>query len=243
MLVGLPTPHAMLVKARPCFTSPTKGPRSRKCSPKARTAQPWARGGRSPRHLRMNRFTTEPSGFAEYWPRELITGRTSDLLVIHLNGQSLDRLTLNSTLCHEIYGHGSFYGEIRACQPSLIDHGDFVLVEGWATWCEWRFSDGAYASWARSRRLVSLSSIDATAEEITTDIDAMISEDRYHLNRDARMIEAFQYPGLAASYAVGGLWLEQRERVAQTTGFLDVLRGRFGQLPPLTALPASHAVG
>ena len=166
-------------------------------------------------------YTEESSGFAEYWPHELIPGRTNDLLIIHLNGQSLDRLTLQSTLCHEIYGHASFYSLFRISQPPLVDHGAILLVEGWATGCEWRFSNPRYAAWSRSRRLIALSRLDATAEELTKKIDVMIWEDRYPLNRDDRLTQAFQYPALAESYALGGLWFESE---THTGKILDLAR-------------------
>lgn len=172
------------------------------------------------------RYTDEPSGFAEYWPRELVPGRTRDLLIVHLNGQSLDRLALQSTLCHELYGHGSFYSLCRTCKPSLVDHGALLLVEGWATGYEWRFSSPSYAAWTRSRRLLSLSRLNATAEDLTTQIDTMIKEDKYPLNRDARLMETFQYPALAASYALGGLWFEREPCTGEIPEFVHLLKDR-----------------
>lgn len=154
------------------------------------------------------RYTTEPSGYGEYWPRVLSPGQEQDLLVLHLNGQSLDRLALDATLYHEIFGHGSFYAILQTGAPSFTDHGAFILVEGWATAWEWRCSDPAYAAWTRSRRLLHLSHLNATADDLIAQIDAAIDEEAYSLNREARLIDLFQYPGLSASYAIGGLYFE-----------------------------------
>lgn len=167
------------------------------------------------------KYTNDSSGFAEFWPRELLHGTCCDQLIVHLNGQSLDLLTLQSTLCHEIYGHGSFYGRLRSVRPPLTDHGAMLLVEGWATGCEWRFSTPSYAAWTRSRRLRGLSRLDASAEIVAANIDLMMEEDGYLDNRDARFVEAFQYPALAASYALGGLWFEG---VTSKGGLPDVAR-------------------
>lgn len=154
-------------------------------------------------------YTDCESGFAEYWPRELIAPQQSDLLVIHLNAQSLDLHALEATLYHEIFGHGSFYYALRTLQPPLVDHGALVLVEGWATAIEWHYSSPQYAKWTRARRLRSVQNIDAAEDDLILQIERAVADDNDERNRERRIIEAFQYPGLSMSYAIGGLWFEQ----------------------------------
>lgn len=78
----------------------------------------------------------------------------------------------------------------------------------------------------RSRRMLSLTSIDATAEELVIQIDAMVKEDKYAINYHDRLIETFQYPAFAAYYALGGIWFEKETRDRDNFDILNILKGR-----------------
>ena len=78
-------------------------------------------------------FTDTQSGYAEFWPREMLPEGQPDRLIVHLNTGTLEYGDLEATLSHEIHGHAVFYALQRAGAATFIDHGAMFLVEGWAT--------------------------------------------------------------------------------------------------------------
>jgi len=171
-------------------------------------------------------FREGTSGYAEYWSRDVSPNAKFDKLIVHLNDDSCERLALAATLYHEIHGHAVFYELLRSSAPSFVDHGALTLIEGWATGCEWELSDQNYARWARSQRLRSLRLLDATPAEVTASLETPHPEMGGKLHPEVRLIEEFQYPGLAASYGLGGVWFEAYVGVHGIDSFSERLRGR-----------------
>jgi hypothetical protein len=171
-------------------------------------------------------FTNDEFGFAEYWPRELHKDHDKDKLIVCLNETSCERLTLTATLIHEIYGHASYYEMLRRNAPMFIDHGALVLIEGWATGCEWALADPAYGRWTRSRRLRSLSIVDSPVDNLIRFVMELAFEENCESQIDDRLAEMFQYPGLAASYAVGGAWFTNYVGVDGMYEFESRMRGK-----------------
>lgn len=167
------------------------------------------------------------SGFAEYWPAELL-GSTSNKLVVFDNPDQLRFGTLQTTLAHEVLGHGVFYETESRYAPPFFDHGAMCLVEGWATWCEWNASATPHGEYSRATRLFGLRHF---YEENVAELLHSIPHDIRSLGySDAAatsgLMYFFQYPGFSLSYTLGALWFEKTFQRVRPANFLESLKGR-----------------
>lgn len=162
----------------------------------------------------------EESGFAEYWPAELLKSTKNNLIVFHNHDNSLIG-TLRTTLAHEVLGHGVFYEIERLIAPPFFDHGAMCLIEGWATWCEWNASDTPQGMFYRSSRLHGLNRFyDNNPMTICSGISKDVINLGYSQSAlDSAILYYFQYPGFGFSYTLGALWMEDR--------FLDINPEKF----------------
>lgn len=169
----------------------------------------------------------EGSGFAEYWPAELLDTESNQLIVY----ESPDQLrlgTLQTTLAHEVLGHGVFYeAESRYSLP-LFDHGAMCLIEGWATWCEWNASATPHGKYFRSARLYGLRHFyEEDVENLLVNIPNDIRKLGYSEGAvSAGLMYFFQYPGFSLSYTLGALWFEKRFKSSSPIDFLKSLNER-----------------
>ncbi len=169
----------------------------------------------------------EEFGFAEYWPAEISKSKKNSLIIFHNPDNRLIG-TLQTTLAHEVLGHGTFYEVEMATAPSFFDHGAMCLIEGWATWCEWHASDTPQGMFYRSGRLHGLNRF---YEKDVTKICAGISEDVTNLGYswsaiNSAMLYFFQYPGFSFSYTLGALWMEEKFRATNPESFFNSLKKR-----------------
>lgn len=168
------------------------------------------------------------TGYAEYWPTELAPEQQHDKLILYRSDALMDQDTLQSTLFHEIYpGHGMFYDVIKKNRPPFFDHGAITLIEGWATWCEWTYHESGYARHARSTRARFLDTFYVSdAEEAVSLIDELRTEREALDSREEQLSLFFQYPGFAASYALGALWFERHLKRQDVGRFLKIITRR-----------------
>lgn len=74
------------------------------------------------------------SGWAEYWPKDLIN-KEKNLLLINTSNELISEENLINTLKHELYpGHGEFYN--RVSRKKFFDDSSSIIIEGWATYSE-----------------------------------------------------------------------------------------------------------
>lgn len=168
------------------------------------------------------------TGYAEYWPTELAPEQQHDKLILYQSDALMDQDTLQSTLFHEIYpGHGMFYDVVKKNRPPFFDHGAITLIEGWATWCEWTYHESGYARHARSTRARFLDTFYVSeAEEAVSMIDKLRAEREALDSREEQLSLFFQYPGFAASYALGALWFERHLKRQDVGRFLEMITQR-----------------
>ncbi len=179
-----------------------------------------------PEHVTVVRDGND--NYAEYWPSEL-SEDGQNTLILYRNPESMKRNVLRGTLLHELYpGHGLFYDIQNRSNPGYVDHGSTLLLEGWATWCEWHAFDTPYARASRSMALRSLRAIQArSAAEAISIIDELRAErgDTHH--RIEQLNAHFQYPGYSASYPIGALWLERHLTFDSALDFLLNMDGQI----------------
>lgn len=169
----------------------------------------------------------EGPGFAEYWPAELLRAK-SNQLIVYENPDQLRLGTLQTTLAHEVLGHGVFYELESRYSPPLLDHGAMCLIEGWATWCEWNASSTPHGRYFRSARLYGLRHF---YKEDVDDLLVSIPKDIRKLGYSEAAVSSglmyfFQYPGFSLSYTLGALWFENKFQKSSPTDFLKSLDGR-----------------
>jgi hypothetical protein len=147
------------------------------------------------------------STFAEYWSAELL-GEETDKLILYERTINSDIEEQDATLIHEVIGHGFFYNLARQIRPPYFDHGAIAYVEGWATAIEWQLSSPSYARHQIDLRLRALNLFDDSDKDaVCTRLSAIYSS--AGLGEDQTRLAVrnyFQYPGLAYSYSLGGLW-------------------------------------
>jgi hypothetical protein len=169
----------------------------------------------------------EGPGFAEYWPAEL-SGPTSNQLIVFDNPDQLRVGTLQTTLAHEVLGHGVFYEAESSYAPPFFDNGAMCLIEGWATWCEWNASATPHGEYFRSARLFGLrhfyeEDVDKLLQSIPDDIRKLGYSDAA---ATSGLMYFFQYPGFSLSYTLGALWFEKTFQSTPPAKFFTSLNGR-----------------
>lgn len=168
------------------------------------------------------------SCYGEWWDRDLLGGGR-DKLVLYKNGAESNKEDLLYTAIHETYpGHGHFYNRIRN-EKTVMDHGAMMLVEGWATYCEWNSLPSEYRDVTRRNAMTTL--------RCSYNCDADKNPERFfgpeadpHSSRAmAALVHRTQYVGYMESYYLGALWLELAiDRLGKFTpdGFLRMLKER-----------------
>lgn len=169
----------------------------------------------------------EGPGFGEYWPAELL-GSTSNQLTVFNNPDQLRVGILQTTLAHEVLGHGVFYEAESKYAPPFFDHGAMCLVEGWATWCEWNASATPHGKYFRAARLFGLrhfyeKNVDELLRSIPHDMRSLGYSD---IAITSGLMYFFQYPGFSLSYTLGALWFEKTFHGVQPISFFESLKGR-----------------
>lgn len=169
----------------------------------------------------------EGSGFAEYWPAELL-GTESNQLIVYENPDQLRLGTLQTTLAHEVLGHGVFYDAESRYSLPFLDHGAMCLIEGWATWCEWNASATPHGKYFRSARLYGLRHFyEEDVENLLVNIPNDIRKLGYSDGAvSSGLMYVFQYPGFSLSYTLGALWFEKKFQSSSPIEFLKTLNGR-----------------
>lgn len=171
-------------------------------------------------------------GYGEYWPG---FPESPDTLVLYENGAHLDQGTLETTLVHEVIGHGCFYDWIHAYHPPVVDHGALCFTEGWATWCEWYLHPSAPAGPTPAQ--VAHGRAFHEPEYAESWIAAGVRES----GGDETMVRSsilthYQYPGLQLSYVLGALWFEAYMAPGEPAAFFGDIAGRpWGDFFPLWA--------
>ncbi len=143
------------------------------------------------------------AGFGAYWPREL-TGESADRLEMSANPDSLRSVSLLQTLAHEIAGHGVFYQALRRSTPVFVDQGALALIEGWATFAEWRLPGLAGPDAAR---LAWLDLLGANADQVRLLVPRLVRAEGYSSTQiESALLAWTQLPAYQMSYLMGGLW-------------------------------------
>lgn len=177
------------------------------------------------------------NGYGEWWDREISpTGK--DELVLYTNNNEVKRDDYLYTIIHETYpGHGHFYNYVRA-DNDLMDHGAMMLVEGWATYCEWNTYPSKYVDSIRHNALMFLNN----SFYLVSDERARLTYERKRRQGKklpqfvSSIIYATQYIGYLESYYLGALWLEKAisEKYETPVEFLSMLsksdKGEFLRL-------------
>lgn len=166
----------------------------------------------------------EGAGFAAYWPREL-SGQPADQLEVSVNSDSLRSVALTQTLAHELAGHGVFYEALRRRSPVFADQGALALVEGWATFAEWRLPgllgpDGVRLAW--------LDLLGASDDGVAALVPKLVRAQGYSSAQvESALLAWTQLPAYQTSYLMGGLWFVGRASTFDEG--LAVLDGILGQ--------------
>ncbi len=174
-------------------------------------------------------------GYGEWWDKTL-TGNSEDELVLFTQNSSVLDKDYFYTIVHEVYpGHGHFYNYV--CTPETnIDQGAMLLIEDWATYCEWHsrpigssFPPSDYVSVNRHNAFALLrrsymSSLDDLAERSWQASRAV----KLPMSAAIRnLIRETQFVGYTESYYLGALWLEQMidvQKCFTPKQFLDMLK-------------------
>ena len=176
-------------------------------------------------------FTTtiqEGSAYGEWWDQDL-TGDPKDQLILYTSDQAVKNSDYLYTIIHETYpGHGHFYNYVRNPRTQM-DHGANLLVEGWATYCEWHSIPSDYADTVRHNDIVFL--YNSYCCSLNDFADALWkNKKKNHIPFEKALPSLFyatQYIGYLESYYMGGLWLEDvidTQRIYTPQQFLDRLR-------------------
>jgi hypothetical protein len=149
----------------------------------------------------------EGIGFAEWWNKELINGER-DILILYKNVDSLNVDDFIHTIYHEVYpGHGHFYNLLRKKGFKNFDYGDFELIEGWATYAEWKAVDSNYAKLLQYRgsEFLKNSFSDCDFMDRTVCLYENKIKNGYSINEVVNSVLYFnQYPGFLEGYYLGG---------------------------------------
>lgn len=174
----------------------------------------------------------EDIGYGEWWDRD-INKTDTDTLIIHNQPDSANLYDIQLTSYHEIYpGHGHFYNVARAIKENcFFDHGAMMLIEGWATYCEWNTSDLGYskdlklkaADWLR------MSSLNINMEEKAE----LVYSKRIELGSSSEgalndIVYLSQYPLYIEQYYWGAFFFEYafKNIFKSPKEFLEYMKGK-----------------
>lgn len=172
----------------------------------------------------------EGTCYGEWWDRQLADAE-KDKLILYTSDAKVKREDYLYTIIHETYpGHGHFYNYVRN-DNMQIDHGANMLVEGWATYCEWHSLPSSYVDVVRHNGIVCLhNSCYKSLEEISRIIWLNKKASRIPFKKAIpSLIYATQYIGFMESYYLGALWIENAIDVRRRftpEQFLSQLRNR-----------------
>lgn len=170
-------------------------------------------------------------GYAEWWNREALD-RKKDKLILFVNDDSLNRDDFEYTIYHEIYpGHGHFYNYLRSNVGKYCDYGAIMLIEGWATYCEWAVKASDYSEILKSRGIQFLKtsfSNESSSNKIEKLCNSRIKSGYSESEALYTALHYDQYPGFLESYYMGALCIDVmvEEFFGTATGFLDYLKAK-----------------
>ncbi len=179
----------------------------------------------------------EGNGYGEWWDKD-ISETGEDELVLYTNENKVKFDDYRYTIIHETYpGHGHFYNAVRL-NNACFDQGAMMLIEGWATYCEWNTYPSQYVDAVKHNAMVLLfNSYSKTADEITDETVERNRKRRIPLRRFITpLIYRTQYVGYMEAYYLGALWIEcfVKENNCEAKDFLRMLssanKGEFFRL-------------
>lgn len=172
---------------------------------------------------------TEGVGYGEWWDHEIsLSGK--DELILFTNDSKVKADDYLYTIIHETYpGHGHFYASVRN-KNLFFDQGAMMLVEGWATFCEWNTYPSKYIDATRHNALATL--YNSYFKDVNEIADIIRAENRRrHIPQKVfikKIINQTQYIGFIESYYLGALWIENIVRAGKYTSrsLLTMLQGK-----------------
>ena len=168
------------------------------------------------------------NGYGEWWDRS-ISDTEQDKLVLYTNNGIVKGNDFFYTILHETYpGHGHFYNAVR--NPSThMDQGASILIEGWATYCEWNTYPSTYIQSIRHNAMVCL------YRSFRYDINTIATEYYKQKIKQGKKVSQFaptvvyhtQYIGFIEAYYLGALWIEKaiHQKYHTPKAFLEMLSG------------------
>ena len=185
----------------------------------------------------FSKTIVEGNGYGEWWDRD-ISESDKDELVLYTNENQVKRDDYWYTIIHETYpGHGHFYNYVRN-NNTQMDHGAMILIEGWATYCEWNTYPSKYVDAIKHNALLFLyESFNCNSDEHAKIIyDRKRKQGKTITQFSGNIIYSTQYIGYLESYYLGALWLEYVINNGKYTpaSFLEMLsnnnKGEFFRL-------------
>ncbi len=147
--------------------------------------------------------------YGEWWDSDISTSG-KDELYLYTKNNVIKYDDFKYTILHEMYpGHGHFYNYVKT-PDTLFDHGAMMLIEGWATYCEWNCEKSEYISSIKHNALNFLyNSFNYNTEELSESIIESMSVNGFS-NEEAikEVLNKTQYVGFYESYYLGSLWVE-----------------------------------
>jgi len=172
----------------------------------------------------------EGTAYGEWWDRDL-ADEGKDRLVLFTSDAAVKSEDYLYTIIHETYpGHGHFYNYVRNRNTSM-DHGAILLLEGWATYCEWHSRPNVYTDAVRHNGIVLLHNSYFHSLNDIAEI-SWHNKQKSHIpfyKALPSLIYTTQYIGYMESYYMGALWLENMintQKAFTPEQFLEKLKYR-----------------
>lgn len=168
--------------------------------------------------------------YGEWWDKELLHS-DRDKLILYKNNNQIKKDDFIYTIIHETYpGHGHFYNFVKN-DINTFDQGAMLLIEGWATYCEWNSFPSEYCEYSKHNARAMLyysNSREASLDEFAQMLwDKKIKETSDPSSAIQVIKYATQYVGFFESYYMGALWLEyviDRKGKYSPVSFLKLLK-------------------
>lgn len=169
----------------------------------------------------------EGMAYGEWWDRDL-TEDAADRLILFTHDSAVKQEDYYYTIIHETFpGHGHFYNSVRS--DFSLDHGANLLIEGWATFCEWHTIPSFYIESVRHNGISLLhNSHHRTSNELAEFLWHEKKKQHIPFEKAVQsIVYATQYIGYSESYYLGALWLEEmllHKKKYSPKQFLKMLR-------------------